>query len=55
MCEYTHMQDAIQTIKNLLNKNLKTSAILFLMDRGLTHKTACTMVQEIEAGAPWYN
>lgn len=48
------MQDAINTIKSLLNKDLKTSAILFLVDRGLTHKTACTMVQEIEDGAPWY-
>ena len=45
---------AIKQVKVLLNQNLKTSAILFLMDLGLTHQTSCTMVREIEEGADWY-
>lgn len=49
------MEDAIKQVKTLLRRiNGQSNAIEFLMDLGLTNKTAQQMVREIKAGAPWY-
>ena len=53
------MQDAINTIKNLLNNNKSfglacQQAVQLLTDRGLTLGTARTMVREISQKKPWY-